>query len=143
MSHGICLGFDYGRLRIGVAVGETITGTARPLTTLRCRSPGQVDWGTIAGLVREWEPELMVVGLPSHEDGQPGDTARESERFARRLRGRFGLPVHLVNEHLSTRAARKRLADEGREGKSRDRDAAVDMMAAAVILETWLATDTR
>lgn len=143
MSHGICLGFDYGRRHIGIAVGETVTRTARPLTTLQCRPPGRVDWQAIAGLIGAWQPELLVVGRPSHEDGHPGEITRASDRFARRLHGRFGLPVHQVNEHLSSRAARERLADGGRKGKSRDREAAVDMMAAVVILETWLATNTR
>ena len=138
MSHGTCLGFDFGEKRIGVAVGESLTGSARALETLHCRQPGQIDWAAIARLIERWQPGALVVGLPCHADGTPGDLAPRAARFARQLEGRFGLPVHQVDEHLSSREAKRRLLADG--GKSRGDRGAVDMMAAAIILETWLAS---
>lgn len=130
------LGFDYGLRRIGIAVGETVTGSARPLSTLRCQKPGQVDWDAIARLISEWRPDALVVGLPTLEDGSHGDMARAAERFARRLQGRHGLPVHLMEERLSSHEAQRRLEEAG--GKARRDEGAVDMIAASIILETWL-----
>ncbi|MCP1675136.1 putative Holliday junction resolvase [Natronocella acetinitrilica] len=140
MSPATCLGFDYGTQRIGIAIGDTLTGTARPLRTLQCRNPGQVDWPSIAALIDEWRPDALVVGLPCNDDGSPGALAPRTQRFARQLHGRFGLPVHEVNEHLSSVEAEQRLAELGQR-RTRDDPGAIDMMAAAVILETWLAAD--
>jgi len=148
MNHTL-LGFDYGRLRIGVAVGQTITGQARPLETLRCPNAGQPDWSGVERLLREWAPAALVVGRPCHADGSDSAITAAAERFARQLEGRFGLGVHLVDERLSSVEAEQRLAQSGgnnggarRGGKSksiRNSKEAVDMMAACVILETWLA----
>lgn len=137
MPPSTVLGFDYGQRRIGVAVGETLTASARPLTTIHCRQPGQVDWDAIAALIREWQPSALVVGRPTRSDGTGSEMTAAAERFARRLQGRHGLPVHLVEERLSSHEAKQRLADAPR-GRTRDRKAAIDMMAATVILETWL-----
>ncbi|MCC5810090.1 MAG: Holliday junction resolvase RuvX [Ectothiorhodospiraceae bacterium] len=136
MAAATVLAFDFGLRRIGVAVGETVTGSARPLTTLQCRQPGQVDWDAVAALIEEWKPAALVVGRPSRTDGTVSEMTAAAERFARRVQGRYGLPVHLMEELLSSREAEQRLAR--RPARTRDRKAAIDMMAATVILETWL-----
>lgn len=129
------LGFDFGTRKIGVAVGQTVTGTANPLTTLRHRGH-KPDWAAIEALVREWQPEAAVLGLPHNMDDTEEETLAEPvRRFARQLEGRFGLRVHLVDERLTTIAAARAL---GPRGVARRPDE-LDAYAAKLILETWLA----
>ncbi len=133
------LAFDYGRRRIGVAVGNTVTGRASALTTVDATERGP-DWARIEALVREWRPARLVVGVPYN--GAPAgedDIAAEAERFAGRLHGRFGLPVERVDERLSSAAAYDGLKSErsaGRRGRIAKQD--IDSAAAAVILQDWL-----
>ena len=125
------LGFDFGERRIGVAVGQTLTGTATPLTTLPARD-GTPDWERIAALVREWQPDALVVGLPLNMDGSEQTLTARARRFGNRLRARVALPLHFADERLSTREARDREGDAApREGR--------DALAAQVILEGWMA----
>ena len=125
------LGFDFGERRIGVAVGQTLTGTATPLTTLPARD-GTPDWERIAALVREWQPDALVVGLPLNMDGSEQTLTARARRFGNRLRARVALPLHFADERLSTREARDR---EGGTAPREGRDA----LAAQVILEGWMA----
>jgi putative Holliday junction resolvase len=138
------LGFDFGLKRIGVAVGSTLTGAARGLAVVRHgeRAP---DWKAIAALIDEWQPDLAVVGVPYNIDGTPSDLTPRAERFARQLAGRSGLQVETVDERLSSREAEASLKAERQDGRRRRTvDAgAVDMRAAAVILERWLAGSSR
>ena len=129
MSTVTALGFDYGERRIGVAVGQSLTRTAEALVTLPVRH-GQVDWPAIARLIDTWRPQQLVVGLPGTDDGQPPANADAIARFARRLNGRFKLPVAFVDERLSSYAASED-PDTRRVG--------LDAVAARLILETWLA----
>lgn len=128
------LGFDYGAVRIGVAVGQSLTGTARPLLAIhrRQRPP---DWQAIGQLIKEWQPEHLVVGVPRHADGSDNHITQEALDFATALQQRFQLPVATVDERLSSQEARERLA--ARTGNRR-RQTPLDPMAAAVILESWL-----
>lgn len=136
---GTYLGFDFGQRRIGVAVGETITGSARPLITLAARE-GQPDWTQVQALLQDWRPAALVVGIPRHADGSEARITAPAERFARRLHGRFGLPVHTIDEQLSSHAAERELAARGRGGRHlAQQPETVDRLAAAIILETWLA----
>ncbi len=132
------LGFDYGLRRIGVAVGETLTGTARPLAVLE--GAGGPDWGGIDRLVGEWGPDALVVGIPYNLDGSPHALTRAAERFARRLAARYRLPVHRVDERLSTTAARGLIRDARASGRlaRRARRGERDRVAAQVILQAWL-----
>jgi len=125
------LGFDFGPRKIGVAVGQTITGSASPLTTLRSRER-RPDWHLIETLVRDWQPSALVVGLPYNMDDTEAEWAAAARRFARQLQARFGLAVHLVDERLTSIEARRQL------GRGADSLAVVDAMAARLILETWL-----
>jgi putative Holliday junction resolvase len=133
------LGFDFGTKKIGVAVGQTITGTASPLTTLRHRDH-KPDWAAIEALIREWRPEAAVLGLPHNMDDTEEETlAAPVRRFARQLEGRFAMEVHLVDERLTTIAAQRALDARGRRRQRRGDADAVDAYAAKLILETWLA----
>jgi len=125
------LGFDFGPRKIGVAVGQTVTGSASALTTIRSRRD-KPDWGRIEQLMREWRPNGAVVGLPFNMDDTEGAIAPSARRFARQLEGRFGIRVHLVDERLTSLAARRQL---GRDARSLE---AIDALAAKLILETWL-----
>lgn len=125
------LGFDFGPRKIGVAVGQTVTGSASALTTVRSRRD-KPDWVGIERLVREWLPDGAVVGLPFNMDDTQGELAPKAQRFARQLKGRFGLEVHLVDERLTSLEARRQL---GRGATSLE---AIDAVAAKLILETWL-----
>lgn len=118
------LAFDYGTRRVGVAVGNTLLGRARPLATIAVM--GDARFQAIGKLVHEWKPDALVVGVPTHPDGVPHENTRRAQAFARRLHGRFGLPVHEVDERYTTVEAQAQ--------RARDVDAA----AAALILEQYL-----
>ncbi|WP_150304455.1 Holliday junction resolvase RuvX [Pseudomonas saliphila] len=132
------LGFDFGTKQIGVAVGQSLTGSAEPLIVLRARD-GIPDWNQIARLIDEWKPDALVVGLPINMDGTPSDMSVRAEKFARRLEGRFRVTTHCVDERLSTFEAKQQLRDE-RRSPSSYKDNPVDSLAAALLLETWLGT---
>ena len=125
------LGFDFGKQRIGVAVGQTLTGTASPLTILHTVQ-GQPDWPRIRRLIEEWSPDALVVGLPLNMDGSEQDMTVRARRFGNQLAGRFSKAVHFADERLTTAEARNRpLAGNPVPG-------AHDAVAAQIILECWL-----
>ena len=140
-AHRRAMAFDYGTRQIGVAVGQPLTGSAEPLTNLRARD-GVPDWDQLARLIREWEPNVLVVGLPLNMDGSASDMSERAARFARRLNGRFQLPVETVDERLSTFEAKQHLKDQGRTPSSY-RDDPVDSLAAALLLQTWLSSQSK
>ena len=140
-AHRRAMAFDYGTRQIGVAVGQTLTGSAEPLTNLRARD-GVPDWDQLARLIREWEPNVLGVGLPLNMDGSASDMSERAARFARRLNGRFQLPVETVDERLSTFEAKQHLKDQGRTPSSY-RDDPVDSLAAALLLQTWLSSQSK
>ena len=130
----LALGFDYGLARIGVATGQTLTQTASPLTALSAKD-GTPQWEEIEKLLAEWKPDVVVVGLPLHEDGTMSDMAERAKKFGQRIHGRFGVQVAFIDEYHSTRDAREHLNYKGRAG---DQDGKLDATAASVILERWL-----
>lgn len=132
---GLYLGFDYGTRQIGVAVGQAVTGQARELLTLKAQN-GVPDWQQIQRLLDEWRPTALVVGLPLNMDGTPSEMSERAERFARRLQGRYGLPVHTHDERLTTYAAKGELMQGGQRDGYCERP--VDALAAALLLEGWL-----
>lgn len=136
----VLLGFDYGKRRIGIAVGQELTATATPAETVRCTAEGP-DWASISRLIKTWQPGALVVGLPRNMDGTEHDLADEARRFGGQLHERYGLPVHWIDERLSSIEAEHRLAAEGarpRRHARRHKDD-VDKVAAQIILQTWLA----
>ncbi|MET0118810.1 MAG: Holliday junction resolvase RuvX [Sedimenticola sp.] len=128
---GTLLGFDYGPSKIGVAVGQTLTGSATPLDTLRSVQE-KPDWEGISRLIEEWKPEALVVGLPFNMDDTEAEIAPRARRFARQLEGRYHLPVHMADERLTSLEAKRQL---GRKPKKIEE---LDAIAAKLILETWL-----
>ena len=122
------LAFDFGEVRIGVAVGNTLTESAEPLTVLDS-VPTARRFAAIADLIAQWEPAALVVGRPVHPDGAAHEMTLRCERFSRQLAGRFGLPVHLTDERYSSAQA----ASDGA------REDALDAEAAAIILRQYLA----
>lgn len=130
------LAFDFGAKRIGTAIGESMTGSARPLQTLES---GQ--WPRIEALVGEWRPTALVVGLPLHDDGSEQAMTAAARRFADELGQRTRLPVHLADERFSSRAADDilRAARAGGQLSRRVRKGDRDGQAARVILEQWMA----
>ena len=130
----LALGFDYGLSRIGVATGQTLTQTASPLIALSAKD-GAPRWVQIQALLDEWKPDLVVVGLPLHDDGSMSEMAERAKKFGQRIHGRFGVHVEFINEYHSTREAREHLNYRGKAG---DQDGKLDATAASVILERWL-----
>ena len=135
---GSVLGFDVGARRIGVAVGNGLTG-ARALAVVDVFE-GRIDWDAVERLVREWRPAGCVVGDPMTLDGGDQPIRARAHAFAAELRVRLRLPVVLVDERSSSIEAAQRFARRRAEGSRRRRDAAVlDAEAAAIIIERWLA----
>lgn len=131
------LGFDFGTQRIGVAYGllpdVALSSSARPLCVLKA-ADGVPDWERIAKLIRQWQPDCMVVGLPYNLDGSDGQLLPRAVKFGHRLHGRFNLPVYGMDERLSSRAA---IEEVTAAGKSKAKIKAIDDVAAKIILETW------
>jgi putative Holliday junction resolvase len=124
---GLAMAFDFGTTKIGVAVGQKITGTATPVAVVKARE-GIPLWQMIDRLVEEWKPTVFVVGLPINMDGTESDMSKAATRFSRRLHGRYGISIELMDERLSTFEAREFETPEQ-----------LDAIAAKLILETWLA----
>jgi putative Holliday junction resolvase len=129
------LAFDYGEKYIGVAVGSRHTRQAEPLTTLR-GSAKNPDWVRISRLIEEWHPDALVVGLPLNMDGSTNPMTRAARAFGQRLQDRYNLPVHMVDERLSTLAAREILNEAG--VPMRRHKARLDKVAAQTILQAFL-----
>ncbi len=122
MTDRVVLGFDFGARRIGVAIGNSVTREARPLTTVNATKVA-ARWDAVAALLGEWEPAQLVVGIPRHPDGTPHEMTARCERFARQLEGRFSRPVARVDERYTSAVSAR--ADD------------VDAAAAALILQQW------
>ena len=133
------LAFDYGARRIGVAAGNTLTGTAEPLPAIGNTAAGP-DWSAIARCFESWRPEVVVVGVPYNMDGTRGRLAVAAEDFAAGLGARFGAEVVTVDERLSSREAEDTLRERRRSGalRRRVRREDVDSEAASVLLRQWL-----
>jgi putative Holliday junction resolvase len=145
----VILAFDYGTRRIGVASGDTLTGTARALTTLESKNTGLdlksgIPWPAIDKLMREYQPAQLVVGLPWNMDGTPTLLTDASRAFGAELQTRYHKPVALVDERLSSREAESQLREARATGikKRRNTHADVDMIAAKILLEQWLRNPT-
>lgn len=135
-TRGSILGFDFGLARIGIASGELETGQAAALTTLHDES-NTARFDAIAALLAEWRPVALVVGLPFHLDGREHEMSARCRRFANQLHGRFGLPVMLEDERLSSAEAEQQLRDGGMRNW-RHRKQQLDAIAAQLILQHFL-----
>ncbi|MFY2509724.1 Holliday junction resolvase RuvX [Vibrio pectenicida] len=129
------MAFDFGTTSIGSAIGQEITGTASPLKAFKAKD-GIPNWGDIEKQIKEWQPTLLVVGLPTDLHGKDLDSiAPRAKKFANRLHGRFGVAVELHDERLSTTEARADLFEFG--GYKALTKGNVDCQSAVIILESW------
>ncbi|MBA2648805.1 MAG: Holliday junction resolvase RuvX [Legionella sp.] len=135
MPDPVYIGFDFGYKRIGLAVGQRLTHTASPLPTLDARL-GQPNWKTLEKVISQWQPQALIVGIPTCIDDSLLYTTAAARRFAKELGKRFQLQVHLVDERLTTIEARERLFSKG--GYKKIQQTEVDGVAACIILEQWL-----
>jgi putative holliday junction resolvase len=133
-SHTV-LGFDFGTKRIGVAVGQTLTRNANPLTTISAKE-GIPDWQQIDHLIEKWRPQGLVVGKPLNMDGTEQPLTQAATCFAKRLQARYHLPIYEMDERLSTVAAKTEIFAKG--GYRALKKKPVDSVAAQLILIDWL-----
>jgi putative holliday junction resolvase len=132
----ILLAFDYGTKNIGVASAQTITKTANSLAGLKAKD-GIPDWNQIEKLLAEFKPDLILVGLPLNMDGSESELSTRARKFANRIQGRFGVKVEMIDERLTSFAAKGEVRNQG---GSRDyKNNPVDSIAARILLEDWLA----
>lgn len=131
---GCVLGFDFGEKRIGVAIGEHLLSIAHPLATID-EEANDKRFAAIAALINEWQPASLVVGLPSYLNGDEHELTQLCRKFARRLEGRFNLPVTLVDERLSSAEASQALRQTGITG--RKQKPMLDQVAAQHILQSY------
>ncbi|MDU7463759.1 MAG: Holliday junction resolvase RuvX [Haemophilus haemolyticus] len=128
------LAFDFGTKSIGCAVGQSITGTAQALPAFNAQD-GIPNWDTIEKCLKEWKPDVVVVGLPLNMDGTEQELTLRARKFANRLQGRFGVNVQLQDERLTTTEARSEIFDRG--GFRALKKGKVDGISACLILESW------
>ena len=141
------LGFDFGTKRIGIAIAQEVTGTANPLTTINAVKH-KPDWESISKIIAEWQPDLLVVGLPLHMDGTEQEMTQAARRFSNQLNGRYQIPVALMDERLSSNEAESILNEQSGSASvfrgSLFRDsifpdkAQIDMISAQLILQSWM-----
>jgi putative Holliday junction resolvase len=127
------LAFDYGTQRIGVAFGQSLTGTARAIKVIKARD-GIPNWQDIEALIVEWKPDIFVVGLPYNLDGTESALSVRATKFGNRLHGRFGKLCFGMDERLSSKEAIEMVTSETNYGKKKT---AIDDIAAQIILQNW------
>ncbi|MCW8932766.1 MAG: Holliday junction resolvase RuvX [Gammaproteobacteria bacterium] len=143
------LGFDFSQNKIGIAVGQRLTGTANSLTTLISRNK-KIDWTGIESLLEQWHPVALIVGLPLTMDGEEQETTEAVKIFGNQLNKRYNLPIHYIDERLTSREASHILGYEGHTSprrhskpgkkvkKKKQQGHDIDQLAAQLILQSWL-----
>ena len=134
------LAFDYGTQSIGVAFGQSVSGTAQAVCVLKAQD-GIPNWDQIEKLIEDWQPDVFVVGLPYNLDGTESELLTRAVKFANRLNGRFQIPSFGMDERLSSKAAIEQVVEDGNINKK----SAIDDIAAQIILQNWfneLGTDS-
>lgn len=134
MSSITVLGFDYGTKSIGVAIGQSLTGSANPIGSIKA-TDGIPKWEEIGMLIEEWRPDLVVVGLPLNMDGTEQEITQRAKKFANRINGRFGVKIATQDERLTTADAKARLFEHG--GYKALTKGQVDSMSAVLIIESF------
>lgn len=142
-SHHVALGFDFGLKRIGVAVGQSITGSATALDTLTTVN-NQPDWDKIQQLIETWKPTQIIVGDPLTMEGEPTHATQAARDFAKNISARFHYPVAMQDERMSSREASAIIKQQRKSGerKRRTRKGDLDELAAALIVQRWLQENT-
>ena len=129
------IGFDFGKKYIGVAVGQEITGSASPLGSIKAND-GIPHWDSLTSYLTEWQPDLIVVGLPLNMDGSEQQLTRDAKKFGNRIAGRFGLKVEFQDERLTTADAKEQLFSRG--GYKNLKKDNIDAESARLIIESFL-----
>jgi len=131
--------FDFGTRRIGIAAANRLAGSVTPLGTVAAHD-GQPEWSRIDALIREWQPEVLVVGLPLNTDGSESAMTTRARDFAAWLAGRSGLAIEEIDERYTSTEAEAVLRDQRRSGTRvrRVRPEDIDSMAARLMAETWI-----
>ena len=138
-ENGIFLAFDFGARHIGIATGQKVTKTATPVGSISAKE-GQPNWQQLDAIIAKWQPIALIVGHPLNMDGTYQPLTHRAEAFADQLKARYHLPIHLVDERLSTKAARETLFNQG--GYKALKKDQVDAVSAQIILESWLQQNT-
>lgn len=136
----IVLAFDFGMKRIGVAVGQSITQSARPLTTLKAKN-GEPVWAEVDALMKKWQPEALLIGIPLNMDGTEQPITHTARAFAELLFKRYQKPIQEIDERLTTKDARERLFESG--GYKALQSGEVDAVAAKIMIENWFLLNSR
>lgn len=133
------LALDYGGRRLGIATGNTASRTATPRGFIEAQD-GEPDWSALDRLIEEWQPDILVIGLPYNKDGTESEMTHRVMAFTKKIEQRYRLPVATVDERLTSREARSILREQRRSGarQRRVRAGDVDSAAATLIAETWL-----
>lgn len=134
MSSITVLGFDYGTKSIGTAIGQSLTGTGNPIGSIKAVD-GIPKWEEIGMLIEEWQPDIVVVGLPLNMDGTEQEITQRAKKFANRINGRFGVKIATQDERLTTADAKARLFESG--GYKALTKGQVDAMSAVLIIESY------
>lgn len=133
----IALGFDFGLKKVGVAVGQSITQTASPVEIIKVLD-GELPDTALAKLIKDWQPDVIIVGIPLNMDGTTSIISERAEAFAKSIETRCKIPVYRVDERLSTRNAHYEIEQMTELTKVKRKDHRVDAFAACLIIETWL-----
>jgi putative Holliday junction resolvase len=133
------LAIDFGLRRIGIATGVCLTRTAAPLTTLPAAN-GEPEWAKLDLLINEWQPDLLVVGLPYNSDGSWSEMGTLARNFAEKLHDRYSLPIDLIDERFTSAEAGSLLKEQRRQGlrSKKLHKENVDAVAAQLIAESWM-----
>ena len=131
------IGIDYGLANIGIAIGQSITNTASALKTLHRNH--KFNWDRMDEIIKQWQPEAIIIGKPLNEDGQEQLTSKQAHNFAKKLIKRYRLPVYEVDERYSSMQAQDAFSDARKQGKAKRKHGKnLDAHAAKYILQRWL-----
>jgi putative Holliday junction resolvase len=133
------LAFDFGLRCIGIAYGQSLTGSGQTLPPIKARD-GIPSWETIEKIINEWKPNILIIGLPLNMDDSESELSRRSRKFGNRLHGRFGTPVDFMDERLTSVAAKQEAKERGHKGDYKKEP--IDSFAAKMILEDWFRANT-
>jgi len=128
------IGFDFGKKYIGVAVGQELTGSATPLGSIKAKE-GIPNWDSLGAYLKEWQPEIIIIGLPFNMDGSEQQLTLDAKKFGNRVAGRFGVKVEFQDERLTTADAKERLFAQG--GYRNLKKDNIDAESAALIIESF------
>lgn len=128
------LAFDFGLRQIGVAVGNMQLQSTQPLAIVKAKN-GKPDWQALEKIMQDWQPDLLVVGDPMNMDGSASEMGARAQKFARRLQGRWGTPIEMADERLSSFEAKELMREQGHRGNYKDEP--IDSYAAELILQSW------